>query len=165
LNVDEFSDEVLEQVGARLREIPAADLRRIGDPAQIAAIMISSLPEPHRLSDLIGPAYSTATLAGVLGVRRQALSQKALGLRLLRLRTSDRVCVFPAFQFTDDHKTIPGLHPVLEELRRGTRDPWTWAQWLAAEPDGRPSAVKRLRAGDVDEVIAEARLTAHSWAA
>jgi hypothetical protein len=124
-------------------------------------------PEPvagQSLADLVGPCYTTVGVCRLLGVSRQTISEMATGLQILRLRTSDGVFLSPRLQFTDTGETVPGLHQVLVELSRGVDDPWSWAQWLAAEVDGRPSAVDRLRAGHVEEVLVDARHTADAWA-
>ncbi|MCS4275039.1 hypothetical protein M2390_000197 [Mycetocola sp. BIGb0189] len=89
-------------------------------------------------------------------------------LRLLVLRTADGRDVYPAFQIVDG-KLVTGLREVLLELRRGTHDSWTWAQWLGApnESAGPGTALRnidRLVAGAVSETIRAATQSAVIWA-
>lgn len=91
----------------------------------------------------------------------------ATSLTVLELLTKDGVRPHPAFQFRDG-RLVEGLAQVLQVLSTGTRGGWTWAQWLNTRPDdGRggeePSAIERLRAGDLEGVLLEARHDAWAW--
>jgi hypothetical protein len=84
-------------------------------------------------------------------------------LRILRLRTSDGVLLFPAFQ-VHEGTLMRGLAKVLTELRDGFGSPWMWAQWLlATPPGGTQSHIEALRAGDIEGVALAARHTAWAW--
>lgn len=78
--------------------------------------------------------------------------------------------MFPAFQLDGD-AIIPGLPDVLRALRTGGDAPWVWSLWLTARNPHGPvtrladSYIDRLRDGEVDEVVREARRAAASWAA
>lgn len=161
---EQFSDEILSEVRARLQAIPTAALHESGTASEIADTMIRALPQPSRLSEIIGPCFSTSSLTAFLHISPEAVTQRVDDYRLLRLRTSDHVSLYPGLQFAGRH-TVPGLREVLLELARGIDDPWTWAQWLASASESGPPPVVRLREGDVGAVVSEARRVAAAWAA
>lgn len=113
-------------------------------------------------ADIVGPCYTDASLLQVLPLERDTLSAAVAQLDLLCLRTADGTLLFPAFQVRDD-RVCPNLRPVLEILRSGVDDPWTWAQWLNTEPNDQPRPISRLWDGAVAEVLAAARHDAHAW--
>lgn len=84
-----------------------------------------------RVNDRIGPFYTSGRVERLLGVSRQAVSERARRDRLLRVTTSDGVKVFPAFQFTATG-VRSNLVPVIETLLNSGADPWTVAYWLTA---------------------------------
>lgn len=88
-------------------------------------------------------------------------------LQILELLTDDDVLLYPAFQVREG-RLVPGLTQVLEVLSTGTKGRWTWAQWLNTRVDDgnggeEPSAIERLREGDLDGVLLEARHDAWAW--
>jgi hypothetical protein len=120
-------------------------------------------PEGNPWAEIVGPCYTTASFARELGVGNSAVSRAARELRALRLRTSDGVLLFPAFQLHEG-ALMPGLAKVLTELRDGFDDSWMWAQWLmATPPGGARSNIEELRAGDVDGAVLAAKHTAWAW--
>ena len=132
------------------------------------------LPGPHpadrRWASIIGPCYTTKSLSHLLRLPAADIDTAATDLTLLRLTTRDGVGLFPAFQIVDS-TIVTGLRDVLQALRAGVDDPWTWAAWLTARnPNGPPSElivshIDRLRAGDVTSVVRDARRTAATWSA
>ena len=59
---------------------------------------------------------------------------------------------------------VDGLTDVLRVLQTGTQSRWTWAQWLnTPHPDGEPTAIEKMLAGGLDEILLEARHDAWSW--
>lgn len=81
--------------------------------------------------DRIGPFYSSRRVESLLGVSRQAVSERARNHRLLRVTTSDGVKVFPSFQFKTSGLRS-NLVPLLKVLPGSGADPWTVAYWLTA---------------------------------
>jgi len=123
-----------------------------------------------RVSRIIGRCYTEDSLGDILHLTSEQIAAAADDLRLLRLVTSEGVHVFPAFQLDGD-AIIPGLPDVLRALRTGGDAPWVWSLWLTARNPHGPvtrladSYIDRLRDGEVDEVVREARRAAASWAA
>jgi hypothetical protein len=139
-------DQIVTDVVARHTRVPA-----------------SEPDDENPWAKIVGPCYTTVSLARELGVGTSAVSRAARELRALRLRTSDGVLLFPAFQLHEGG-LMPGLAKVLTELRDGLDDPWTWAQWLVATPPGGTrSHIEDLRAGDIEGVALAARHTAWAW--
>lgn len=116
---------------------------------------------------VIGPCYSRASMARALGWTEADVATAATSLTVLELLTEDGALLYPAFQAWDG-RVVPGLTEVLHVLNTGTSSRWTWAQWLNTRPDDglggeEPSAIERLRAGDLDGVLLEARHDAWAW--
>ena len=102
---------------------------------------------------------------------------------MLACETADGQRLYPAWQFTSDGRTIPGLPAVLDVLLAVT-EPWTAAIWLTTPADrlGGRSATDVLRSvtmtyadlqrpGEIpqplagfDMVLAAAREDAARWA-
>ena len=139
----------------------------LGDPDEIAARMLATVPEPSPWTEL-GPYYSTAGLARVLGgVSRQAIEERRRRRTVLALRTADDVWVYPAFQLDDHNRVVRGLADVLDRFHpRARDDEWMVASFLAAaQPglDGR-TVVDHLRAGgDLGPALALADERAARW--
>lgn len=141
----------------------------LGDPQHLADRVVAAAPsQPSPLEGLTGPFYGTAGLRAWLGVTRQALADRVRGKRLLGMRTGDGTWVYPAWQFTDDRRTIPHLAEVLRALAAGSDEPWTWALWLTAPSEdwqGLPAWRYLADGGDLAPVLFEARVDAARWAA
>jgi hypothetical protein len=131
--------------------------------------MVSSKTIDHtnRWADIIGPSYTSASLARTLGWTTAEVAEAAESLTLLKLTTSDGVELYPAFQ-VHDGELQRDLADVLRVLRTGVDDPWTWAQWLntpLTAEDGveQPANIERLREGQLADVLLEAKHDAAAW--
>lgn len=113
---------------------------------------------------IIGPCYTTTSLARALGWTEAKVTAAGETLRLLALETDDGVTLYLAFQFHNG-RVVDGLSDVLAVLQTGTAGHWTWAQWLnTALPDEDvPRAIDALRAGRLDEVLRDAEHDAWAW--
>lgn len=120
--------------------------------------------EPNPWAAIIGPCYTTTSMARTLGWTESKVAQAGETLQLLVLETDDGVTLYPALQLHDGH-VAEGLSDVLAFLQTGTADHWTWAQWLnTALPDEDvPRAIDALRAGRLDEVLRDAEHDAWAW--
>lgn len=119
--------------------------------------------EPSPWAQIVGPCYTVASMARTLGWTEDEVTEAARTLRLLMLVTEDDVHLFPAFQLHDG-RVVEGLTDVLRVLQTGTQSRWTWAQWLNTPyPDGEPTAIEKILAGRIDEILLEARHDAWSW--
>ncbi|MDV2981619.1 UNVERIFIED_CONTAM: hypothetical protein Q9R71_31040 [Actinomycetes bacterium ARC8] len=156
-------------LAAELRRSPDVDLSRV-DVSRLVQSMLRVVPrnvESNELANRVGPFYDTAGLTSWLVVTRQALEKRIAAGKLLACVTSDRVRLYPVWQFTDSGKLLPGLAEVLAALRQGTVDGWTIAAWLTTpveELDG--AAMEWLKdRRDPAPVIELARHDAEAWAA
>jgi len=111
---------------------------------------------------IVGPCYTVASFGRTVGVSEAAVLDAATERRVLRLMAADGVDLFPVFQVRDGH-VHPQLHSVLEVLRSGVDDPWTWAQWLNTPLDDDITQIEHLWAGHLSEVLRDARHDARAW--
>ncbi|MCS3442169.1 hypothetical protein [Microbacterium phyllosphaerae] len=113
---------------------------------------------------IVGPCYTVTSMARTLGWSEAEVMAAGDDLRLLMLRISDDVYLFPAFQFHDGH-VAPGLTKVLRILQTETRSQWTWALWLNVELPGQfpPRNIQRLIDGRLEEAIRDAERDAWFW--
>jgi hypothetical protein len=136
--------------------------RPLPDPDELAATLTSAVPGAVTHSDydrLLGPFYSSAGVMRVLAVpTKQALGDRRRRGTLLAARTSDRVWVYPAFQFDLAARQVRrDLVPLLSALKAAPR--WGAALWLVtSHPElGGKSPMSSLGDGKDDLV---ARLAA-----
>lgn len=128
------------------------------------------MPEPmdptvaRSIAAAVGPCYTVEGMARVLGWTEPEVVEAGDHLRLLMLRTSDDVLLFPAFQVVDG-KVVKGLPRVLLILELGTDSCLMWAQWLNSEwPDADPPRkIQYLYDGRLEEAIRDAREAAWAW--
>lgn len=113
-------------------------------------------------ADIVGPCYFAPRLARELHLTAAEVQQASAALDILSLRTADGTYLYPAFQVREGALT-PGLRPVLETLKGGIDDPWTWAQWLTAKADENPSPLEELWSGRLAAVLRDARHDAWAW--
>lgn len=98
-----------------------------------------------------------------------ALEDAVRWLCVLRVVTDDGRHLYPAWQMSCG-VVVDGLQPVLETLRAGADDPWSWALWLhsVVRDDDGGDAVSRqideLVAGRLADVLHRAAQVAEEWA-
>jgi small subunit ribosomal protein S19 len=158
---------VLARIDEAFRH-PDVDLSGV-DPERLAKSLIRLVPRKTKsdLAERTGPFYDTATLTSWLGITRQALNKRVHAGKLVGCMTSDRVQLYPVWQFTDTGDLLPGLDDLLAVLWRGTHDGWTIALWLVTQVEelGGQSAVEWLRDGnELGPVYETARHDAAAWA-
>lgn len=163
------TDELLVAVRARLESLirDGAKVSALGSPDAVAADIVARLGlVKNPWADIVGPCYTSGGIQKELGVGRAALSKAVRERRALRLETSDRRTLYPAFQVRNG-ALVPGLSDVLALLRSGVDDPWTWAQWLNTPVRGGDGLerrhIDRLSTGEIAGVLAAARRDAASW--
>ncbi len=168
-------DERAAAIHALTDSLAAALLETQVDPRDLDAkrlikSMLRVVPQSdgNALANKVGPFYDTTGLTSWLGVSRQALDNKVRTGRLLGCLTSERVRLYPTWQFTDEGELLPGLIDVLRTLRSGTEDGWTMALWLLTELeelDNMNAASWLGHRRDPDPVLELARFDAAAWAA
>lgn len=114
-----------------------------------------------RWAEIVGLCFTPERCAGEVGMSLSELSAAAAELRALRLLTADGSEIYPVFQVRNGQLT-PGLQTVLQILRTGIDDPWTWAQWLNTEVESERS-IDALWAGEVASTLRDARHDAWAW--
>ena len=128
------------------------------------------MPEPmdpsvaRSMAAVVGPCYTVAGMAWALGWTEYEVVEAGDHLRVLMLRTSDDVLLFPMLQVVEG-RAVKGLPRVLLILEIGIDCPWIWAQWLNVEwPDADPPRnIQYLYDGRVEEAIRDARQVAWAW--
>ena len=139
-----MTEGLARRVGALRQQGHDADA--LGDPDDLAARMLATVPEPSPWDEL-GPFYSTAGLARVLGgVSRQAIEERRRRRTVLALRTADDAWVYPRSSSTSttascgawptsstastprprrrlDDRLVPGRSPARARRRQRGRAP------------------------------------------
>jgi hypothetical protein len=161
--IDKITQQVREGLVERFSSYAdqGRSLEGIGEPEDVARRMLATIPSPSRWDDLLGPFYSGAQIAELLGgISRQAVADRRERGTLLGLKTADGLVVYPTFQLDPRNKVLPGLPEILQCFRGGGADDWTVAGWLVsplAPLDGR-SVVQAIRDGeDLKLLLALAR--------
>ena len=123
--------------------------------------------EANPWAKIVGPCYTVGSLARALGWTESDVKEAADSLDVLELETDDGVMLYPAFQ-VHEGQLVEGLGATLRVLSKGTQGRWTWAQWLNTRVNDdtgeeAPSAIEQLLAGQLDDVLRDARHTAWAW--
>lgn len=123
--------------------------------------------QPSPWAKIVGPCYTAASVGRALGWTPTQVTEAVESLSPLELKTSDSMYLYPSLQIADG-QIVDGVGDVLRILATGTKGRWTWAQWLNTPVDEEtgqpaPSAIEKLRAGLLDDVLLEARHTAAAW--
>jgi hypothetical protein len=159
----EFSPVEVDLLRLLASRLGDHDLAAIDAPEVVVDRMAAAIPDATSAwADILGPAYTTRRLCQFLGVTRQAVSQQAKARTMLRVVTTDKVSLFPSFQFDSHGHRVPGLKQVLDTLSLAHDDPWTWAWWLNTPVEGRTMA-QALWDGELEDVLAEARADVAAW--
>jgi hypothetical protein len=79
----------------------------------------------------LGALLSTKQVRDLMRIgSRQAISERVKRRRLLAVPASDGRPQFPAFQFTQAGRPLPGLHLILEQFAGAVATPFTTASWF-----------------------------------
>lgn len=122
----------------------------------------SAVTEDSGWRRIVGPCYTATGVADMLGWDEEQVRKASEDLRLLCVRTSDGVLLYPAFQLHDGH-VVDGLQEVLRILRTGTAGRWTWVQFLNVALPGQAPHIQCLREGRLQGVLRDARHEAAAW--
>ena len=147
-------EELVEVLG---RSEVLADLRR-RDP--LAAARLRGLGAKKQLLEAEGGVVSGRELAQAIGITRQAVDKRRLAGKLIGIDLGKRGYAYPVWQIG-----LHGIDDVLAELAEC--DPWTQALFmLSANPwlNGE-TPLATLRRGELDDVLAAARLYGEQTAA
>lgn len=122
----------------------AADASRDLDP--LAGAVGRSIAHRKHLSEMAGEMLTSAQVAELLGIKRQALDKRRKAGKLLGIRMGSD-WRYPAFQFTDDD-VLEGLPAVLAAFEGA--EPWVIVDCLLTPDEalGGCSPLDALRAGD-----------------
>lgn len=161
---------VAKAAAARFSEanVSGVAIKTFGSPDALARKVAASIPRQHPVANSVGPVYTTRDLCDWLGKSREAIHKAVRDGRILGCLTTERLTVYPVWQFSDTGEPIPNLRPVLEALQ-ATDDMWRAALWLAAPapylPDGMSAAAWLAEGKDPAPVLTAARDDAERWAA
>jgi hypothetical protein len=99
-----------------------------------------------------GGVVSSARVAELLNVSRQAVDKRRAANQLLALTQGRRGYSYPTFQF-EDGKTLNGLEEVLRNLR--ALDPWMQLRFFTSPHErlGNETPIEELQSGNVDDVV------------
>ena len=111
---------------------------------------------------VVGPCYTVTSFSSIARMEEDEVRAAASELRVLLLVTADGSGLLPSFQVREE-RVVPHLHHVLEALRSGIDDPWTWAQWLNTRLGKEPRPIDSLWAGELERVVTEAERDAWAW--
>lgn len=114
-------------------------------------------------ADIVGSCFTVRSFARATGTTEGAVQTAAVELSVLALTTADGVELFPSFQVRNG-RVVPHLQPILEALRRGIDDPWTWAQWLNTDMPDEARHIDDLWEGKVELTLTHAKHVAWAWA-
>ena len=151
---ESYREKVKEQLASTVDQL--VDSGEVTDFSPAAAqntvaSVARAMMQNARRNERFGTFYTTQRVRELLGgVTRQAVSDRVLGRRLLRVTTADGVQVYPAFQFTQDPPGVRReLIPLLKTLLSSGVDSWTAVYWLTAKmPEfGNRTALEVAREG------------------
>lgn len=128
------------------RRLAGHDPSELGSAAEMAERMLATVPEPSPWN-AVGPFYSTTGVRRLLGgVSRQAVEDRRRRGSLIALQTAEGTWVYPAFQFDERNRPIPGLIAAHRRLTTGGLGAWTAASTLVGpQPElGGRSIVEHL---------------------
>jgi hypothetical protein len=143
--------------------------RRTAPPLKVAIDVSAFEPDARARAILRGLEFAQADLraAGgafdidqvrrlLHGVSRQAVDKRVNEGSLLAVPGPSNRRRFPAAQFTDDGSVVEGLKAVRDTL--GYTSPWALLNFLVNPQDelGGDKPIDRLRAGEVESVVASA---------
>lgn len=102
-----------------------------------------------------GGVLSSARVADLLNVSRQAVDKRRAANQLLALTQGRRGYGYPSFQF-EEGKTLEGLEEVLRSL--SALDPWMQLRFFTSPQErlGNKTPIEGLRSGRVDDVVTAA---------
>jgi class 3 adenylate cyclase len=158
-----YERRLVEELRARLAERLAAmqaagqDAYQLPEPQELAERMLAAIPLSHEWDAQVGPFYETAGLSRWLGITRQGVHDRARRRALLAVMTSDGKTLYPAWQFDDAGRVLPGLREVLEVFRDVPVNDWRVAVWLTTPDEalGHRTPAQWLRDGLATEMVQE----------
>lgn len=122
----------------------------------------------NRFAELVGPFYTSSSVATWVGVRELDVLEMVFDRQFLGCITTDQQVVLPVSQFRLDGTAHIGLPKVLDILASGTTDAWTWAAWLHSRVPGQLEGVSGMQwlaaQRDLDTLLRLAQMDAASWA-
>lgn len=150
------------------KEVTRLGVTESSEPAEVLAKRAAlGVAAEGIWEDAIGPMLTTQYVSEILGVSRQALSQKAHDGRILRLRDERDQIRYPAWQFDTVTKRVFDAVPrVCSIFHEANVDPWMVVSFFTTgqpELDGQPPC-KRLRENNTFEIEVAAKRTCETLA-
>jgi len=110
--------------------------------------------------DAIGPFYEAATVLTRLGLTDDEFARAVEAGEILAV-TAGTATLYPAFQFGEADKPLPGLNQVCTVLAEALDNPWD--ALVSPNADTGLSAADELRAGRIDHVVTLTRHDVARW--
>lgn len=164
----QFKSTLMQQLAAGVDALDIEHAAAIEtDPGALAKKMLSVVPRAYVYDAVIGSFYTTEGVRTLLGgASRQAVLDRVKRGTLLKVRSSDGVALYPAFQF-DGAQVSARVRDVLALLRTITVDSWTIASWFGVPAEAlgglTPHSWLADPARDLDPVLRLAATTAARW--
>lgn len=159
LDEPELSDAAAQRTdySVLLRALEAPEVvQALASDDPLAKARLSGLESKRFLLHAEGGVISVAEAAHRLGLTRQGVDRRRRAGRLIGLTMGRRGYAYPVWQF-GEIGTLPGLEQVLAAL--GELGSWSQVSWFIS-PNARlegSSPLSRLRAGEIEPVVAAAR--------
>jgi biotin operon repressor len=127
-------------------------LSQLAPQDPLAAARLKGVMVKQQLLYAGGPPLSSAEVAQMLGISRQAVDQRRLKGKLLAVSLGRRGYRYPHWQFQDGH-TLPGMERVLAALQDA--DAWTQLMFLMTGDLrlGGQTPLECLQRGDIEAVV------------
>lgn len=166
-----YKQRLVREVSRLIDEFPD-DVVPDGDVVEDARAMVAALPRRSEYDELVGPFYDTAGARAVLGVSRQAITQRAERGTLLRVLTRDGRALYPVFQ-VDAGRVRPEVVTLLGALKAlDDVDGWVRAAWFATPAESLGGKAPRAVCTDPDmwaelgtAAVEHAREASQRWSA
>jgi hypothetical protein len=132
-------------------------IERLRQADPLAPARLRGLRAKERLLSAEGGTLSAGEVSQILGITRQAVDLRRKRGKLIGLLLGRHSYAYPAWQFEPDG-VLPGLEQILSELARF--DPWMQVAFMLGANDllGGETPLAELRRGNVEPVVAAARL-------
>lgn len=149
----EWRRRVVAEFDTQVRQVlhDTADVSTLPVPQVAARNAARHMATRNDFDQNAGPFYDTVKVRQILGVSRQAIADRARHHTILRMDTTDKVTVFPTFQFVGG-QVDPRLIPVLQTLLGSGASGWTVTLWLTTPVAvlEHMTPVEALRSGRAD---------------
>ena len=136
------------------------------DADELGQARLRGLEARRKLLELAGGVLDGAAVAKLLGMTTAAVHKRFQAHQLLGIREEKRRIVYPALQF-EEGRVVRDLPVVLQLFANSGVDAWAQLRFLAGTNTrlGGKAPIRSLQAGELDQVLAAARMFGEQGAA